>query len=289
MGENAVRLKLDIVFKKTFSEYDELLHGLLADLLKKPYDSIKNIKIRNSEILPDSLTGKFVRMDLNVEADGELINVEMQYRLDANFKDRALFHWSKLYGGELKSGEDYGDLKPSICINIVNHNIFDCEEYHSCFRVLEENRLEMLSDKCAIHFFELKKIGKDIDKDDKTKLWLQLINAESEEEFAMLEQTGVAPIQKAVRVIREMSEDVKMQEIARMREKALHDEATALNGARREGEAIGLTKGRAEGRAEGNRETAKIIARNALRMGMNTDAVIQLTGLTREEIKTLGD
>ena len=49
-----------------------------------------------------------------------------------------------------------------------------------------------------------------------------------------------------------------MREIARMREKALHDEASALKNAKEEGliegramgEAIGEKRGRAEGRAE---------------------------------------
>ena len=43
-------------------------------------------------------------------------------------------------------------------------------------------------------------------------------------------------------VIHQMSEDEKIQELARLREKALHDEASALGHARREGEQIGMEK-----------------------------------------------
>ena len=49
--------------------------------------------------------------------------------------------------------------------------------------------------------------------------------------------------------IYDISEDTKIREIARLREKALHDEASALKNAKNEGEAIGLEKGRAEERA----------------------------------------
>ena len=70
----------------------------------------------------------------------------------------------------------------------------------------------------------------------------------------MLQQTEVQPIQKAVMIIHQMSDDEKIQELARIREKALHDEASALSTARREGreegEAIGVAKGRAEEREE---------------------------------------
>ena len=62
----------------------------------------------------------------------------------------------------------------------------------------------------------------------------------------MLQQTEVQPIQKAVMIIHQMSDDEKIQELARLREKALHDEASALSTARKEGRAEGLAVGRDE-------------------------------------------
>ncbi len=47
-----------------------------------------------------------------------------------------------------------------------------------------------------------------------------------------------------------MSEEEKLQELARLREKALHDEASALSTARKEGRAEGREQGRAEVRNE---------------------------------------
>ena len=238
MAKSTIRAKLDIIFKMLFSQNLDLLHELLAGLLRLPKDSIKNIVIKNSEIVPDSISGKFVRMDLNMDVDGKLINVEMQYGKDYHFRERTLFHWSKLYSGELKSGNDFSLLKPTICIGIVDFKMFDCEEFHSHFTVMETTRHEILTDKCGIHFFELTKISKKANKDNLMELWLQLINAETKEELDMLAQTGVAPIQRAVHVLHKMSEDEKIQEIARMREKALHDEATLMSGAERHGAEI---------------------------------------------------
>ncbi|MCL2053657.1 MAG: Rpn family recombination-promoting nuclease/putative transposase [Oscillospiraceae bacterium] len=278
MPRNAVILKLDVIFKKAFTEHDEMLRGLLCGLLQ--VEAVENIKIRNSEIVPDGIDGKFVRMDLNLEADGKLINVEMQYRVDSDFKDRALFHWSKLYGGELKSGEDYRKLKPSICINIVNFNLFDCSDYHSCFKVMEEERHEVLSDKCEIHFFELKKIGKSINKDDKVRLWLQLINAETEEELDMLEQTGVLPIQNAVRVVRDMSEDTRIREAARIREKAMHDEASAMNSARREGVEQGIRQGIQQGLQQGVRQGRQQMLDKLRELGISEEIIGKIEGQT---------
>ena len=47
-------------------------------------------------------------------------------------------------------------------------------------------------------------------------------------------------IQKAVKVIYDMSEDTKTLELARLREKALHDETSALKQAKDEGKSEGV-------------------------------------------------
>lgn len=287
MARNIVKMKLDIIFKAIFAkeENEDLLHSFLSSVLEIPYESIKKIIVQNSEILPETITGKFSRLDLKLQVDDKLVNVELQVKNESDFKDRALFYWSKMYSGELKSGDEYGDLKQSISINIINFNMFDCPEYHSLFKVMETTRHEVLSEKCAIHFFELKKVNKKVNKDNRMELWLQLINAESEEELDMLKETNVSEIQKAVMIIHKMSDDEKIQEAARLREKALHDEATALGHARREGiaegraegeqiglqkgEQIGLQKGRAEGIAE---ERAKLEA-NLRALGLSEDMI----------------
>ena len=51
-------------------------------------------------------------------------------------------------------------------------------------------------------------------------------------------------------ILRELSADEKMEYIAEMREKALHDEATAMNAAEKRGMEKGLEKGIEKGRAE---------------------------------------
>ena len=53
-----------------------------------------------------------------------------------------------------------------------------------------------------------------------------------------------------VKVIYDMSEDTRIREIARLREKALHDEASAIKNAKMEGREEGREEGRAEERAD---------------------------------------
>lgn len=42
-----------------------------------------------------------------------------------------------MYTGELQKNEDYLNLKNAIAINIIDFNIFYCEEYHSTFKIFE--------------------------------------------------------------------------------------------------------------------------------------------------------
>ena len=254
MARNIVKAKLDIIFKKLFTDEgnQHILQAFLSDVLEIPYESINNIIVLNSEIMPENVIEKYSRMDIKMTVDGNrLINVEMQIKDEGDYRDRSLYYLSKLYSNQLKSGEDYGKLNQCISINVLNFNLFDeWPDFHASFRMREDKHNSVLTDNFIAHYFELKKIGKNFDKNNKQELWLRLINAETEDELDMLQQTGVKSIQDAVVVLHKMSADEKTRELAEMREKALHIEATEKSYARAEGRAEGRDEGIAEGRSE---------------------------------------
>lgn len=256
MSKDMLSAKYDIVFKKMFSDVNnaDLLKHFLSNMLALPIDSIKEVTVTNPEIIPESLNEKFGQMDIRLKLNDSIVNVEMQISNEPDFKDRVLYYWSKLYSGDLKEGESYSNLKKSISISIVNFNIFDCAEFHSLFKLKEDSRGELLSDKCEIHFFELKKTDSNPSCGNLTELWLQLIKADTEEEFNMLSNTQVPEIKKAVNVIREMSDDERIKEMVRFREKARHEEATRLEEAQQRGLAQGMEKGLAKGMEKGREE-----------------------------------
>ena len=250
-----VKLKLDIIFKRVFgSEKNEkIIAAFISDLLDIPRKSIKNIYINNVELTPEYLDQKFSRLDLKLDVDGKIVNIEMQVNNEGFFKERTLFYWSKLYSEELSAGDEYGELRKTICINIINFNLFGCDDYHSHFRVLESSRNELLTDKFAIHFFELKKLKRS-GKNKRMEDWLNLINAETEDDLMAIQQNtdiDIPEVKETIVMLRQLSADEKVRQEAYYREKRLHDEATALGTARREGIAEGRAEGRAEGIAEG--------------------------------------
>ena len=270
--EKIVMLKLDIIFKRVFGneKNTEIIAGFISDMLDIPREKITKVVIKNVELPPEEIDQKFSRLDLNLYVDGRKINIEMQINKESAYKERTLFYWAKLYSDDLDSGEDYSALSQTICVNIINFNLFDCENYHSHFMLKEKERDEIMTDKLAIHFFELKKVGK-YKRNKRMEDWLTLINAETEGDLMALQQnTSIPEIQKTIVILREMSADEKIREEARRREKRLHDEATALNHARKEGIAEGIAEGEARGREAERASIAETMRKN---------------GFTEEQIK----
>ena len=231
-GETILSPKLDIVFKMLFSKEKnkDILKAFLSDMLDIPENELHNVIVKNTEINPESINEKYYRLDLNVDIGTQLVNVEMQVRAEDFFAERSLIYWAKLYSSQLDSGTDYKEVCPCIAVNIVDYNIFEQhDDFRSVFEAWDKEHGIRLTDKMQIHFFELRKIKTnikdDISANDRKKLWLQFIRAETK-----------------VNSLYDMSDDERTKEMVRMRQKALSDKISELASAER--------KGRAEREAE---------------------------------------
>ena len=289
--QKILKLKLDIVFKKVFGDRTrpERIISLLAAILKIPRRSIKSVIIENPEIPPEELQNKAIRLDLKLKLNDRTVNVEMQICHQSYYRDRTLFYWAKLFTEPLKSGEEYDELKETICINIINFNLFDKESYYSLYRPIDSETGEVLSEKFQIIFCELQKLEKYPDGSDLYD-WLCLINAETEADLmAIEERTSDKEISDTIVRVRELSADDNEKMLAFYRERALHDEASNLKWARNEGKAEGIIEGRREGIKEGRKEGIKEGRKEGRREGIDTVLnALRLKGISEEIINSLG-
>ena len=83
---------------------------------------------------------------------------------------------------------------------------------------------------------------------------------------------------KTTVILREMSADEQIREEARRREKRLHDEATALNHARKEGIEKGRAEGEAIGEARGRAEGIASVAEAMRKKGYTEKQIKDLLG-----------
>ncbi len=86
-------------------------------------------------------------------------------------------------------------------------------------------------------------------------------------------------IKKAEEELEYLTGDEEIQRLAYLREKAIRDEMAAMTKARREGHAEGLT--------EDENSKAREIAKKMLSKKIEIDTIIEMTGLTKEEIEKL--
>lgn len=251
--KSKVTPKLELVFKKIFGDVrnTDILADFLATVLEINSTEITNIEILDNEVVPDVLISKFSRLDLRITINRTIsINIEIQVLNYGNYKERTLFYWAKMYTGELQKKEDYLNLKNAVAINVIDFNLFDCKEYHSTFKIFEEHRQELLTDKFRIDFLELRK-AKECKEcgsmTDKKQMWMDFLNTNAEDDETLDRLASGSPVmQKAVAVLRQMSVDEKELYEIEQREKAVRDEVSARNYERQQGIAQGVEQGKQE-------------------------------------------
>ena len=242
MEHKIISPKNDIIFKALFGRNDDILMNFLSDTLGIPLSEIEGLKVANSEIVPTTSEGKLTRLDIRLSTKSHDIDIEMQKAKENAYRERILCYWANMYSEGIKKGENYSGLNQTISLNILDFNMFDCEEYQSLFMIYEKTRRELFSDKLALYFFELRKVGDNVDVNDRKKLWLQLINANTSKELENLENTNISIIRKSIDTIYRLNDDDEIREMIRLREEADARERSLLHDAREEG----ITKGRAE-------------------------------------------
>lgn len=275
MSKLQYTFKTDTLFKMLFVKHQDLLQKLVAALLGIKEEDIRQLVVRNEEMPPEILGDKFCRLDINMVVNDRLVDLEVQVANEDDYPERVMLYWAREFSTALPAGESYSKLPRTVIISIIDFRLFDCAEFHSFFQPLEVTRHTLLSDKMGFHFFELKKLPKDITEDDRLLLWLSLFNANTEEDLEKIKAMEVPEMNQAINAYYSITASSEFREVERLREKARHDEAQALYHAKQEG--------KIEGKNERNIE----IARNALQMKMPVADIAKLTGLTREEVENL--
>ncbi|MCL2193716.1 MAG: Rpn family recombination-promoting nuclease/putative transposase [Treponema sp.] len=108
-----------------FVRHQDLLKRLVAELLGIGHGSVGQFEVTNTEMPPELLSGKFCRLDINMIADGQRVNLEIQVRNEGGYLERAPFHWAKLYSSALPGGDDYRNMPRTVIISSLDFNLFE--------------------------------------------------------------------------------------------------------------------------------------------------------------------
>ncbi len=305
----------DYGFKKIFGE--EANKNILIDFLNSilPENAhIKDLTFKNTEQLPISMLDRKAVYDIYCENDkGEKFIVELQKAKQNYFFDRTIYYSTFPISSQAQRGNWNYNLKAVYCIGLLDFKFNDYPTENDKYEVVHVHTLknqynEQVYKKLTYIYLEMPNFTK-TENELVTRLdkWLYFIknleDFQSIPEIFKNEVVFVEAIEKA-----ELS---KMNEVDQRNYfvglKAYRDYyasfETAQNDGREEGLKQGLEKGIEIGIEEGKeigkqigeeigkeigiKEEKIAIAKKALKKGMDIDDVIELTGLTEEEIKNI--
>ncbi len=291
--EKKKRLELtnDYVFKKIFAKPENNIE------LKELLEAILNIKInkvevKNPEISKNYQDEKLGILDIRAHInDDTIVDIEMQVANVYTIINRNISYSSRIITEQLQVGDSYKFLKKIISINILGENLLKRNSYHSIahmkFEKTEkekyvdmgfEEEQEELTDKIEVHYIELKKfLKKNPGISNKLEQWLWLILGE-EEKVKMASKEN-KKIEKVVKDLDEMSADENERLEAYKRKLAVWDYNVSITEA--------TERGKLEGVEEGKEEEKLEIAKKLKQKGMDTKAIMEVTGLTKEKIEKL--
>ena len=261
----------EFIFKKIFGESKnkELLKDLLESILTE-------IKIDRVEVNRDvSLERKVITEKLGILDvvatlnDGIKVNIEMQVKDYYNTVERSLFYGTGIFHENLSIGENFTDIPRSISIWITNYDVFKEGPFHEKAKLKRDHENIILTDKLEFHYIQLPKFQRKCKRvSSRIEEWLTFIINENLEEIKMSNNKYV---KKAEEELEYLTGDEEARRLAYLREKAIRDEANAMAGAKR------------EGIKEGKKQAAK----KMLAKKIDIKTIIEITGLTKEEIEKL--
>lgn len=270
-------LKDDIIFKAFFSRKgnEEFLIDFLKALLKI---DIKSIEIREEvnieQLKPEEKGG---RLDLQAKLNnGVIVNIELQVENEYNIEKRTAYYSSKVLARETKRGTKYKDIDQVIMINILNYELLGFDEYISKTAiVLDKHREFEVIKNLQWYFIELPKFRKaHPDMDEKINQWLAFMDDYDKGLIKMAEKKNPT-LKKAREEITYLTGDAAVQRLEELREKWEMDRISAIDFAEERGKKAG----------EENKQ--KEIAKKMLEKNIAIDVIIEVTGLSKEEIEKL--
>jgi predicted transposase/invertase (TIGR01784 family) len=135
--------KIDCVFKALLGAEENrnlLIHFLNAFLGQELSEPIVWVEILNPYNEKEFLSDKLSIVDVKAKDGHERIyQIEIQLTSYSHLPARIIYNWADIYSQQLKSGQDYGELKPTYAIWLLAENLIsDDSEYVHHYKMRDE-------------------------------------------------------------------------------------------------------------------------------------------------------
>ncbi len=280
MSDFLMKPKVDFAFKEIMTDENARI-GFLSAVLKLEPKEIQKTNLLNTNLRKLHQDEKQGILDVRILMNNNTeIDIEIQLAELKVWADRSLFYLSKMYTEQIQEGQAYHVFKKCVSISILNFTLFPKEpEFYSCFRIMEEKRHIVYTDKMEFHVLELPKLPKELKKDSsKLLLWAKFINAEKKEEFEMLAEKD-SYLNQAYQKLQVISQDKEKRLEYEAREKAIRDHNQLLYEAKQSGIQEGVQKG--------SQKEALRIAKDLLTLHVPDETILKSTKITEKQLLDL--
>ena len=293
--------KADLTFKKIFGEHKDLLISLINALLPLADDEqVESVEYLSPELVPDSYVGKNSIVDVRCrDVKGRQFLVEMQMLWSPAFKQRVLFNASKAFVRQLDRRYKYELLQPVYSLNLVNETFMADypEEFIHNFNIVHDLHSNEIINGLHFTFVELPKFKpQNISERKMAVLWLKFLTEINETtEVVPQELLDNPETSKALQAVEQsaMSKEEMWayedfwDKLGAERLLFVDSNKISREEGRAEGRAEGIAEGRKKGIVEGRKEEKKSIAQNLVSLGMSTEDIVKVTGLSASEVDAL--
>ncbi len=286
-GEIFYRGKVDRVFKATLcnEENQELLEEFLGRILKR---KVKIVKYLRNEQPVNTVIEKVKIVDLLVLIENMLVHVELNnITNEKNIKSiqkRNFTYVASDYVALIKRGETYNNDTKIVAIDLT-YGIGENQELIRYFSYQDKTGEKYTDDLETLV----------INMDKAMKFWYDknIKEIENNKHLIMLDMDkqglkrlakGDELVMKFAEKITDLNENQQFRQLMSTEEDSKKLEKTFIENARKDGEEIGIMKGRKEGRISGIKEEQTKILNNMLKNGFSIIEMSKITNLTPEEI-----
>lgn len=271
----------DLLFKEALCHKDnrkqlikllELTTGLSKNVIEN------HLVVRYESVLEKLRLGeKAMRGDIIIEFDQYKVNLECYSYFDNASFEKTTSYIMRIFSSQLEKGEDYKELESVIQINFIdNLEIPFDESVISNYYITNGKDLEdkKIIDKFMIKYYRIDKARKiPYTRLSEEMRWIRFIGATSAEERNRIAEG-----------------DELLMELNNWIDKYVKDEKTKEYYGKW-AEQIALDKGKKigkkEGIKEGTKESIEQIAKNMLKKGYDIQDIIEITGISEEQINSL--
>ena len=307
-----LELTSDIVFKSFMLSEDtkESTARLISLITKIPEKEIlKNAVFNNVELPVKNKSDKRYRTDIIITIVKNIINIEMNREYYDCLFSKNNAYIIKLYSDQFDVGDSYTNISKIIGINIDNFSKFRGNKFVYKFLPMEIETKEIEEENRESYHLDLEYLRNKCYNNDKLSELEKMCQIFIEEDFEHLEnlKKGDDVMTKAVNKLEEISKDDKIiglydaEAVDRKvwNSKILYAEKIGtergmekglkkgMKEGMKKGIKEGIEKGIEKGFQEGKKNNQLMIVQNMLNKGFDKETIIEITGITLDELNFL--